>query len=88
MDHPVFDSQQWQKVFLFSKTQSLVQGPTNLLVNWCQVLFHRRYSSQGVNHPPSLIAEAKNEWSYTSAPPVCLHGRHGGVITFTFTSCS
>jgi len=27
-----------------------------------------------VNHPPPSSAKVKNEWSYTSTPPVCLHG--------------
>jgi len=27
-----------------------------------------------VNHSPSAIAEVKNEWSYTSTPPIWLHG--------------
>ena len=27
-----------------------------------------------VNHSPPSSAEVKNEWSYTSAPPVRLHG--------------
>ena len=26
-----------------------------------------------VDHPPSSSAEVKDEWSYTSSPPVCLH---------------
>jgi hypothetical protein len=27
-----------------------------------------------VDHSPQSCAEFKNEWSYTSAPPLCLHG--------------
>ena len=26
-----------------------------------------------VNHPPPSSAQVKNEWSYTSTPPACLH---------------
>jgi hypothetical protein len=26
-----------------------------------------------VNHSPPSTAEVKNEWSYTSTPPICLH---------------
>ena len=27
-----------------------------------------------VEHSPLSSAEVKNEWSYTSAPPICLNG--------------
>jgi hypothetical protein len=27
-----------------------------------------------VNQSPTSSAEVKNEWSYTSTPPICLHG--------------
>jgi hypothetical protein len=27
-----------------------------------------------VNHSPSSSADIKNEWSYTSTPPLCVHG--------------
>jgi hypothetical protein len=26
------------------------------------------------DHSPAYVAEVKNAWSYTSTPPVCLHG--------------
>jgi hypothetical protein len=39
----------------------------------------------GIDSPPSN-AEVKNDWSYTSTPPVCLHGVYGENFTFTFIS--
>jgi len=30
-------------------------------------------------------AEFKNEWSYTSIPPVYLHGEYNDTLIFTFT---
>lgn len=39
--------------------------------------FARRYNE--VNHSPPLTAEVSNEWSYTSAPPICLHGVDKGI---------
>jgi len=27
-----------------------------------------------IKHPPPSSAKVMNEWSYTSNPPVCLHG--------------
>jgi hypothetical protein len=29
----------------------------------------------GINHPPRVAPRSKKEWSYTSAPHLCLHGR-------------
>ena len=37
-----------------------------------------------VNHPPPSSAEAKNEWSYTSSPLVCLYGVTRENFTFFF----
>jgi len=31
-------------------------------------------SGREINHSPQSCAEFKNEWSYTSASPMCLHG--------------
>jgi hypothetical protein len=33
----------------------------------------KRLGREGDNSPPT-IADVKNEWSYTSAPPIRLHG--------------
>jgi hypothetical protein len=34
-----------------------------------------------VNRPPQSIAEVKNEWSYYSTPPICLHGVDRDIFT-------
>jgi hypothetical protein len=39
-----------------------------------------------VHHSPPSTAEVKNEWSYTSTPPVYLHGLDTASITFYFSS--
>ena len=41
-------------------------------------------SDREIKHslPPSV--EVKNQWSYTSAPPVCLHSVDREKLTFTF----
>jgi hypothetical protein len=36
-----------------------------------------------VDHAPPSSAQATNEWSYTSAPPICLHGVVRDIFTFT-----
>jgi hypothetical protein len=35
------------------------------------------------DHSLLSVAKIKNEWSYTSTPPVCLHGRYREDLTFT-----
>ena len=40
-------------------------------------------SGYAAGHSPSYNAKVKNEWSYTSAPLVCLHG----VERENFTIC-
>ena len=35
-----------------------------------------------VDHSPPFGTEVKNEWSYTSTPPVCLHGVDRDNFTF------
>ena len=37
---------------------------------------------RGVNHSSPSGAKAKNEWSYTSTPPVCLYGVGREKLTF------
>jgi hypothetical protein len=41
------------------------------------------FPGRELNHLPSCIAQVKNEWSHTTAPPVCFRGVH---IDFTSTS--
>jgi hypothetical protein len=35
-----------------------------------------------VDHSPPSSAEVTNEWSYTSVPPICLHGVDRDAFTF------
>jgi len=39
-------------------------------------------SGREASHSPPSSAEVKNEWSYTSAPPVCLHGVYGASVFY------
>jgi hypothetical protein len=39
-----------------------------------------------VEHSPPPNAEVKNDWSYTSAPPVYLHGVDRETFTYTPSS--
>jgi hypothetical protein len=48
--------------------------------------FLASYSAQGVMLTTHLhfSVEVKNEWSYTSIPPVYLHGEYNCKLIFTF----
>jgi hypothetical protein len=58
-----FYSQQWQEIFVFSK-------PPNILFNGDWGI---NQPSHKTEHSPSSNAEIKNEQSYTSVSPLCLH---------------
>ena len=63
-------------------------GPPSLLFNEYRASFPglRRPGSK-VNHLHTCTAQVRNEWSYTSTPPTCLHGvdREKFIFAFTFT---
>jgi len=42
-------------------------------------------SRSEVNHSPRSSAEVKDKWSYTSTPPICLHGLDREHFTFYLT---
>jgi len=46
-------------------------GPTQPPIQW--ILGVKRPESEAGHSPPSS-AEVMNAWSYTSTPPICLHG--------------
>ena len=49
------------------------------------VLCRVRRQGPEAGHSPASSAEVENQWSYTSTPPVCLHGVDRDSLTFTFT---
>jgi hypothetical protein len=50
-------------------------GPPSLLYNGYRVSFPGvQRPGRGVNHPPYLAPRLKKEYSYTSTPPLGLHG--------------
>jgi hypothetical protein len=66
----VFEFRQGQRFFSFPKRQDRLLGPRSLLFTAYQCTF----PGHDVNHSRPSSAEVKNGWSYTSAPPICLHG--------------
>ena len=41
------------------------------------------YESGKIGNSSPFIVEVENEWSYTSSPPMCLHGMDRENFTFT-----
>jgi hypothetical protein len=61
--------------FFFSKTSIPTLGSTQHPIEWSSRFFPEiKRSGREVNHSPLSSAEFKNEWSYTSTPPVYLYG--------------
>ena len=48
----------------------------------CTGVSFNRGKAVEVNHSPTSCAQVKNEWSYSSTPPVCLHGIQRDTFTF------
>jgi hypothetical protein len=76
LDDRGFDSRQGLVIFLFTTVFRLVLRPTQPPIQWVPgalTLGVKRPGCEADNSPPSS-AEFKNAWSYTSSPPVRLHG--------------
>jgi len=72
---------------------SLLQNCPDRLWSPCSLLFNGHQGSfpgrvkqprREVNHLPPSTVEVKNEWSYTSASPICHHGVDRKDFTITF----
>jgi hypothetical protein len=62
----------------------LALGPPNLLfTEYDGAFLGLKRSVREVNYSSPSRAQVKNEWSYTSPPPVCLHGVKRDKIFFT-----
>jgi hypothetical protein len=76
LDDRGFDSRQGLGIFLFTTASRPVLGPTQPPIQWTPGALSvgvKRPGREADHSPPSSV-EVKNEWSYTSTPPVCLHG--------------
>jgi hypothetical protein len=71
-----FDYRQVLGIFLFTTTSRPALGPTQPPIQWVPGALSLGVKRPGceADHSPPSVAEVKNAWSYTSTPPVRLHG--------------
>jgi hypothetical protein len=62
-------------IFLFTTASRTALGPTQPPIQWVPGALSLEVKRQGLeaDHSPPCSAEVKNEWGYTSTPPVRLH---------------
>jgi hypothetical protein len=67
-----FRSQNFQNSCVYR----MALGPTQPLIQWVPgaLSLGVKWPGHEADHSPSPSAKVKNEWSYTSTPPICLHG--------------
>jgi hypothetical protein len=76
-------------IFLFNTASRTALGPTQPPINWVPGALSWGWSGRGVKLTIHLhlVPRSKNEWSYTSTPPIRLHGvvfSSSTGITLTF----
>jgi hypothetical protein len=71
-----FYSRRGLGIFLFTTASRTALGPTQPPIQWVPGTLSLRVKRQGreADHSPPSSAEVKNVWSYTSTPPIRLHG--------------
>jgi hypothetical protein len=71
-----FDSRRGPGIFLFTAASRPVLGPTQPPIQWVPGTLSLGVKQLGreADHSPPSRNEVKNAWSYTSTPPICLHG--------------
>jgi len=68
-----------------AKRSHLLWTPSSFLVRGIQGSFPGvEWPGRKADLSPSSSAKVTNEWSCTSAPPICLHGVDRDVFTFQF----
>jgi hypothetical protein len=71
-----FDSRRGLENFLFTTVSRRALGPTQPPIQWVPGALSLGVQQLGheADHSPPSCAEVKNAWSYTSTPPIHLHG--------------
>jgi hypothetical protein len=71
-----FDSRRELGIFLFTTASRTALGSTQRPIQWVPgaLSLGVKRPVREADHSPTSNAEVKNAWSYTSIPPVRLHG--------------
>jgi hypothetical protein len=71
-----FDSRQGMGIFLFTTASRPALGPTQPPIQWVSGFISPGVKQPGreADHSPRSSAEVKYSWSFTSTPPIRLHG--------------
>jgi hypothetical protein len=71
-----FDFRQRMEIFLFTTESRTALEPTQPPIQWVPGALSLRvkWQRREADHSPPSSAKVKNVWSYTSTPPICLHG--------------
>jgi hypothetical protein len=71
-----FESQQGLGIFLFTTASKPALVPTQPPIQWVlgAISLEVKRPGREANHSPPSTAKVKNEWGYTSTPPVQLYG--------------
>jgi hypothetical protein len=69
--------------FIFSKTDQMFCFPNSLLLTGSGVIYRgEKRTGREAEHSRSSSAEVKNEGSYNSATPICLHDVETSVTKY------
>jgi hypothetical protein len=76
LDGRGFESWQRLGIFLFTTVPIPALGPTQPPIQWVPwaLSLGLKWPEREADHSPPSSAEVNNEWSYSSTPPIRLHG--------------
>jgi hypothetical protein len=75
-DDREFETREGLGIFLFTTVSRPVLGSTQPPIQWVlgALSLGAKRPGREADHTPPSSAEVKNAWSYTSTPPIRLHG--------------
>jgi len=82
LDDSGFEPRWWEQIFLPPhRPDRPWDPPSSPSLRWVPGLFPAsKVTGLGVDHSQPSGDQAKNGWSYTSAPPMCDHGMQLGSL--------